>query len=476
VFRPLRAACVVALIAASLLGASTSSAASFGFLTTWGSLGAADGQFSQPDGVATDAAGNVYVVDKGNNRVQKFSSSGAFITNWGSGGTAEDQFNEPESIAIDPSGNVYVADVTNNRIQKFTSSGAFIFAVGWGVSDGVTPALQVCTAACHPGLAGSGDGQFMVPSGIATDPSGNVYVADEENDRIEKFSSSGAFLTKWGTNGPLDGQFDSLHRLTTDVAGNVYTTEETNERVQKFSSSGAFIGKWGSSGTTEGQFGGIDGIAIDPAGNVYTGEQGNNRIQEFTSSGTFVLAAGWGVSDGVTNAFQVCTAACHAGLVGSGDGQFSAPLGVATDCRGNVYVADESNNRVEKFGDAAAAPPPCPPPTAGTTKPSNLFSFGKLKRNKKRGTAKLTVNVPGPGTLTLAGKGVVGQRPAHQDGAAARTVSAAGQVKLLIKAKGKAKKKLTKRGKAKVKINVTFTPTGGDPNSKAKTIKLIKKR
>ena len=112
-----------------------------------------------------------------------------------------------------------------------------------------------------------------------------------------------------------------------------------------------------------------------------------------------------------------------------------------------------------------------------TPPPGNSFSFGKLKRNKKKGTAKLTVNVPGPGTLTLAGKGVVGQRPAHRRGAAAaKTVSAAGHVKLLIKAKGNAKKKLKKKGKAKVKIKVTFTPTGGDPNAQSKTIKLIKKR
>ena len=107
--------------------------------------------------------------------------------------------------------------------------------------------------------------------------------------------------------------------------------------------------------------------------------------------------------------------------------------------------------------------------------PSNAFSFGKLKRNTQNGTATLTVDVPGPGKLTLGGKGVVPQRPiASSLGARARAVSGAGPVKLIVKATGKAKKKLRKTGKAKVKVKVTFTPTGGSAASKSKTVKLKK--
>lgn len=111
-------------------------------------------------------------------------------------------------------------------------------------------------------------------------------------------------------------------------------------------------------------------------------------------------------------------------------------------------------------------------------KPSNAFTFGKLKRNKKRGTATQAVNVPGPGTLKLSGKGLVKQRSSGQASASpllAKTVTAAGIVKLKIKAKGKKKKKLNKKGRVKVKAFFTFTPTDGDPNTKAKTIKLIKR-
>jgi subtilisin-like proprotein convertase family protein len=116
------------------------------------------------------------------------------------------------------------------------------------------------------------------------------------------------------------------------------------------------------------------------------------------------------------------------------------------------------------------------PATASSGKPSNEFSFGKLKRNKKRGTATLAVIVPSAGTLDLSGKGVVKQRPlgpAHR--VLAKTVSAAGTVKLKIKAKGKAKKQLDRIGTVKVKAKVTYTPTGGDPNTKSKRVKLIKR-
>jgi hypothetical protein len=120
------------------------------------------------------------------------------------------------------------------------------------------------------------------------------------------------------------------------------------------------------------------------------------------------------------------------------------------------------------------------PSVAGTSgpiavSPTNAFSFGKLKRNTQNGTATLTVDVPGPGKLTLGGKGVQPQRStASSLDVPARAVSAAGAVKLTIKATGKAKKKLRKTGKAKVKAKVTFTPTGGVAASKFETVKLKK--
>ena len=94
----------------------------------------------------------------------------------------------PEDVATDSSGNVYVVDFGNNRIQKFDSNGNFI--TKWGSE-------------------GAGDGQFKSPLGIAIDSSGNVYVADHDNHRIQKFDSNGNFITKWGSDGAGDGQFNT---------------------------------------------------------------------------------------------------------------------------------------------------------------------------------------------------------------------------------------------------------------------------
>jgi hypothetical protein len=116
------------------------------------------------------------------------------------------------------------------------------------------------------------------------------------------------------------------------------------------------------------------------------------------------------------------------------------------------------------FLDGIAAPYP----------PSNQFKFGHLTRNEKRGTAKLTVIVPGPGTLTLTGKGLANQRPALRARVLGKAVSTAGKVKLLVKAKAKKKKKLNQTGKAKVKAKVTYTPTGGTAHVERKKITLRK--
>jgi len=109
------------------------------------------------------------------------------------------------------------------------------------------------------------------------------------------------------------------------------------------------------------------------------------------------------------------------------------------------------------------------------TKPSNAFSFGSLGRNKKKGTATLAVNVPGPGTLALSGNGV---KAASAGAVAATTVSAAGVVELPIRATGKKKKQLNKSGKAKLAVSVTYTPSGdlpGDPNTQSMRVKLLKR-
>jgi DNA-binding beta-propeller fold protein YncE len=102
------------------------------YITQWGSGGTGNGQFNQPIGVATDASGNVYVTDYGNNRIQEFTSAGVYATQWGSAGTGNGQFNHPYGVATDASGNVYIADQYNARIQKFGQDPTPTKSESWG--------------------------------------------------------------------------------------------------------------------------------------------------------------------------------------------------------------------------------------------------------------------------------------------------------------------------------------------------------
>jgi hypothetical protein len=181
-----------------------------------------------------------------------------------------------------------------------------------------------------------------------------------------------------------------------------------------------------------------------------------------------VRAFGFDVDPGGGTGFEVCTTSCKAGTAGNAAGQLAGPAGVATDCRGAIYVSEPPNQRVQRFGEPGTPLPPCPvppgpqPPPA-TPKPPNDFTLGKLKRNTDKGTAKLTVEVPGAGELELGGKKVK---------ARSKQVGGAGEATLAVKAVGNAKRKLADLGKVKIKLEVTFTPTGGDPNTETKNGKL----
>ena len=120
--------------------------------------------------MAADSLGNLYILNKTDNNVQKFDSSGNYVSQFGTAGTGDGEFSSPYGIAVDSLDNIYVTDSGNNRIQKFNSAGVYQSQFG---------------------TAGSGDGEFNQPSDIAIDSSGNIYVTDYGNNRIQKFNSAG---------------------------------------------------------------------------------------------------------------------------------------------------------------------------------------------------------------------------------------------------------------------------------------------
>ena len=201
------------------------------FSSSFGSEGTSSGHFKSPVSDAVDSSGDVWVADEGNYRAQKFSSSGSVLGAYGSKGSGADQFGEAWGIAVNQTtGNVYVSDSSNNRIVELNSSGAFVEAIGWGVSDGKGEP-EVCTSGCKAGIAGSGEGQFNFPIGVTVDSHGNLWIADDGNNRVDELSEAGAFITQFGKYGTGNGQFNELRGIAISE-GEIYVVDHGNARVE----------------------------------------------------------------------------------------------------------------------------------------------------------------------------------------------------------------------------------------------------
>lgn len=261
-------------------------------------------------------------------------------------------FNQPVGIAIDSDNNVYVVDAGNFEIKKFDPSGKLLLS--WG-------------------SAGSGNGQFMHPSGIFVGKK-YVYVADTGNARIEMFDKQGNFIYAWGGYGDSRGMFHTPVGLAADSSNNLFVADSGRPTIQifndqrqytdqikpllvdggyftslngisfdpsnefyvstpdnkilKFSDIGEYMNFFGSGGTEDGRFNNPTAMVTGPKENFYVADTGNHRIQKFDSYGNFILT--WGTE-------------------GSSASQFEEPVGLATDSLGNIYVVDKKNDNIQKF-------------------------------------------------------------------------------------------------------------------------------
>jgi len=279
-------------------------------IAEWGGEGSGNGEFNKCYGLAIKDQ-FLYVADRHNQRIQKFTLNGDFIAGWGESGYYGDgEFADPLNLAVDMDGNIYVADLGRNLIQKFTPEGEYI--THWGGLSHIDGAFGY-----HTALTISSDGK-------------SIYVADPDNDRIQTFDLNGKLNAVWTANGSDEGKFREPKGIAMDANQNIFVLDTMNNRIQVFRSDGSFLKQWGNHGKAPGQFIGPQGIAIDYAENIFIADTENHRIQKFDSNGNFLTE--WG-------------------SIGTSNIQFDYPTDIATDDFGDVYVLDYNNFRVQKFNN-----------------------------------------------------------------------------------------------------------------------------
>jgi hypothetical protein len=291
-----------------------------------------------------------------------------FIPQFSEYGTGASQTGTVTGMATNPTtGDIYMADVQYQRIEEFSPWGDFIKAFGWGVADGTSEQLQVCTTTCFAGHQGAGAGEFDSPGGIAVDSSGAVYVRDSSENRVQKFTSSGQFLLMFG--GEVD-KTQVQRREAQEAKAEVVTVTAAEENLCT-AASGDHCGA-GTEGQRPGQLSSATGLAIMPSGTLAVGDV--NRIEEFNSDGTFAsevslsgkvsaLAVDPGTGDFYVTRDSNPEAANEGALVVPvasnvqrlsptgvplGVLEFAYPMALATDGAGDLYVAgfEQCSNRL----------------------------------------------------------------------------------------------------------------------------------
>jgi sugar lactone lactonase YvrE len=306
----------------------------------------------QSNGVAVDAAGNLFIADTQNFCIRKVTPDGIIGTIAGNGikgfggdgGLAANaQFNSPTGMAVDAAGNLFITDTDNHRIWKLTPAGIIRTVAGNGIGDFNGDGGQATAA------------ELWYPASVAVDAAGNLFIADKNNFRIRKVTPDGIISTVAG-NGTLgysgDGgpataaQLRYPQGVAVDASGSLYIADEDNCYVRKVTPDGVirtiagngysgFSGDGGPAVSAR-----LDypyGVAMDASGNLFIADLGNQRIRKVTANGVISTVAGSG---------------SHADFGGDGGPAVSAKLGypaaVAVDTAGNLFIAETSNHRIRK--------------------------------------------------------------------------------------------------------------------------------
>jgi sugar lactone lactonase YvrE len=290
-------------------------AADLALVSQWGSQGTAPGQFDLLTDILVAPDGSVYTLENGNDRVQRFSSTGQLTGGWGSSGSGAGQFSQPEAFTVSPAGDISVADVFLSRIQRFDANGNLTLT--WGT-------------------LGSGPGQMSNPEGIAATGASTVYVADRGNVQIDQYDVTGAatFVRSWGSSGSGPGQFTRVLELAVDGAGNVYAVDRDNGRVQEFTADGTFVRSFGSPGTGPGQLSQPSDVAIDGQGNVWVVDHTNFKLVKFAPDGTLIAD------------------------YDTAGGQRIRPEAMAVAPNGDIYIADVGFTGSTRVARLSEVPPP----------------------------------------------------------------------------------------------------------------------
>ncbi len=265
----------------------------------WGTPGDGPGQFKEPQDVATDQQGNVYVSEFSGHRIQKFDANGTPLLSIGKEGKDEGEFEQPSGLFVDIQGDIYVCDTFNHRIQKFDPTGEVLKTWSHGffgprsivgtsqnrlyVTDTGNHKIQVFDMdgnfLSEWGHFGTANGLFREPVGITADPQGNVYVADSDNLRIQKFDPNGKFLAAYKIS-TWKGKNDETPYLSFSN-GFLYASNASRNAVLQLNTNGKLTAIFNRKNDKSG-FPWAAGIAVDGQNHVFVVEKGNGKIARFT--------------------------------------------------------------------------------------------------------------------------------------------------------------------------------------------------